>query len=442
MYPDTGKQSELHRVLKAQANAAQQAAHVLAVAQTGVKNQGLLAMAQALLDHQEAILAANVGDVAAALAKGDGAARVDRLRLTQARLEEMCQGLRQVANLPNPVGEVMESFTRPNGLAIAKIRVPFGVVGMVYEARPNVTVDAAGLAIKTGNAVLLRGGREALATNQALVEALRAGLVAVGLPKDGVQLISRTEHESVDLLIRMRGLVDLVIPRGGAGLIARVVENATVPVIETGVGNCHVYVDQAADFTKAWAIVLNAKAQRPSVCNAMETLLVHRNVAPQWLPEMVRRLLAAGVEVRACATSRDILRGAEENPVDLVKTPLWEQVEAVTEEDYATEFLDLIVALRVVDSLSEAMDHIQHYGTRHSESIVTEDSFAAEKFLSQVDAAAVYHNASTRFTDGFEFGFGAEIGISTQKLHARGPMGLRELTSYKYVIRGTGQVRE
>lgn len=442
MNEDIKAQADLRGELVEQAKSAQRAAHVLAVASTQEKNQGLLAMAQALVDHQEEILAANADDVAAALGKGDGSARVDRLRLTQARLEEMRNGLRQVANLPDPVGEVTETFTRPNGLTIAKVRVPFGVVGMVYEARPNVTVDAAGLAIKTGNSVLLRGGREALVTNRALVEALREGLNIMGLPQDGVQLIGRTEHESVDVLIRMRGLVDLVIPRGGAGLIARVVENATVPVIETGVGNCHVYVDQSADFSKAWEIVLNAKAQRPSVCNAMETLLVHRDVAPQWLPEMVRRLLAAGVEVRACETSREILKGTGDSAEVDAKTFLWEYVKNATESDYATEFLDLIIAVRVVDSLTEAMDHIQRYGTRHSEAIVTEDSEAAETFLTQVDAAAVYHNASTRFTDGFEFGFGAEIGISTQKLHARGPMGLQELTSYKYVVRGNGQVRK
>lgn len=414
----------------AKAKAAKRAARILGTLATGEKNKALLAMAESLRNNRDAIFAANAEDVREARESGIPETRIDRLVLTEKRLLEMMEGLRQVAELPDPVGETLETIQRPNGLRIEKVRVPFGVIAMVYESRPNVTVDAAGLTIKTGNAVVLRGGKEALRSNLALVGALREGLAGTRVPLDSIQLIDRTERESVDVLIRAKDLVDLAIPRGGAGLIQRVIENSLVPVIETGVGNCHVYVDEKADFDKATRIVVNAKTQRPSVCNAMETLLVHERAAAGWLPGIVNQLRERGVEVRGCPRTREIVRAAAGWDLPLA-----------AETDYATEFLDLILAVKVVADVDEAIDHIGQYGTRHSEAIVTEDAAVAEKFLAQVDAAAVYHNASTRFTDGFEFGFGAEIGISTQKLHARGPMGLREMTSYKYVIRGTGQIR-
>jgi glutamate-5-semialdehyde dehydrogenase len=425
------RDADLQEAVLAKAAAAKRAAGILGTISTEEKNKALLAMAESMWDNRESIFAANEADVKEARESGVPEARIDRLALNEKRLQEMIGGLREVAQLSDPVGEVLEEIERPNGLSIHKVRVPFGVIAMIYESRPNVTVDAAGLAIKTGNAAVLRGGKEALRSNLALAEALRKGLQGTQVPADAVQLIDRTERESVDILIRAKGLVDLVIPRGGAGLIQRVLEKAIVPVIETGVGNCHVYVDAAADFDKATRIVLNAKTQRPSVCNAMETLLVHERAAKNWLPNIVYSLVERGVEVRGCQRTREFVSGAA-----CMELPL------ATEEDYSTEYLDLILAIRVVSSLEEAIEHIAKYGTRHSEAIVTEDREAAEKFLAQVDAAAVYHNASTRFTDGFEFGFGAEIGISTQKLHARGPMGLREMTSYKYVVRGTGQIRE
>ncbi|MFC4766693.1 glutamate-5-semialdehyde dehydrogenase [Effusibacillus consociatus] len=422
-------QIELKETVLAKAQAAKKAARVLGVMPADDKNKALLAMAESLWKNRESIFAANAEDVREARENGIPETRIDRLVLTEKRLQDMMEGLRQIVELADPVGETLETIERPNGLLIEKVRVPFGVIAMIYESRPNVTVDAAGLALKTGNAVVLRGGKEALRSNIALVDAMREGLAGSRIPLEAVQLIDRTERESVDILIRAKDVVDLVIPRGGAGLIQRVIENALVPVIETGVGNCHVYVDEAADFDKATRIVLNAKTQRPSVCNAMETLLVHEQ-AGKWLPGIVYALQERGVEVRGCRKTQEIL--GETQCLD---------ISFATEEDYATEYLDLILAIKVVSKVEEAIEHIERYGTRHSEAIVTENQAAAEKFLAEVDAAAVYHNASTRFTDGFEFGFGAEIGISTQKLHARGPMGLRELTSYKYIIRGTGQTR-
>lgn len=424
----------LAQTVTRQLQAAKQAAAVIGTAETQVKNDALERMADAIWAARLSVLQANADDVAAAQAAGQPAARVDRLTLTQERLQDILQGLRQVAQLPDPIGEVLETRLRPNGLRIEQVRVPMGVVAMIYESRPNVTVDGAGLCVKTGNAVVLRGSRESLRSNQALVTALREGLVAAGLPADAVQLVERVEHEAVDLLLQARGLVDLAIPRGGAGLIRRVVEQAKVPVIETGVGNCHVYVDAAADPKQATDIVINAKTQRPSVCNAAETLLVHTSVANEWLPTVIRQLQRSGVEVRGCPRTVGILSDAQ-------TVPLSRPVTGATDEDWETEFLDLILAVRVVDSLEDAMAHIATYGTQHSEVIVTQDAVAAQTFLTRVDAAAVYHNASSRFTDGFEFGFGAEIGISTQKLHARGPMGLREMTSYKYLVHGAGQVR-
>jgi glutamate-5-semialdehyde dehydrogenase len=417
--------TDLYEVIVEQAKSAKRIEKILAMKTTEEKNRALKAMASALEEDMERILQANQEDVQTAREMGIPEAKIDRLILNEKRIRDMMEGLYTVAGLDDPVGEIDESWTRPNGLVLQKVRVPFGLIAIIYESRPNVTVDAAGLCLKTGNAVILRGGKEALQSNFALVRALQKGLAAAGFPKEAVQLVERTEREAVDILIQLKEYVDLVIPRGGAGLIQRVVQNSIVPVIETGVGNCHVYVDQHADLQMATEIVVNAKAQRPSVCNAMETLLVHQAVAPNWLPDVVESLRQAGVEVRGCEQARRVLT----------------DLPAASEEDWETEYLDLILAVKVVRDLDEAIEHIDKYGTKHTEAIVTQDQAAAEKFLRAVDAAAVYHNASTRFTDGFEYGFGAEIGISTQKMHARGPMGLRELTSYKYIGRGSGQIR-
>lgn len=422
--------TDLQEAVLQKARAAKRASRSLGILTTDDKNEALSAMADSLWQQRDAILAANRQDILQAREGGIPEAKIDRLLLNEKRLQDMTEGLRQIIALPDPIGETLEMIRRPNGLMIEKVLVPFGVIAMIYESRPNVTVDAAGLALKTGNAVLLRGGKEALQSNRALVAALQAGLQETRVPQEAIQLIDRIERETVDLLIRAKGLVDLAIPRGGAGLIQRVVENALVPVIETGVGNCHVYVDETADFAMATEIVLNSKTQRPSVCNATETLLVHEGIAKDFLPVMVRALADKGVEIRGCQRTMEIVERMDA------------RLQAATEEDWATEFLDLILAVKVVPDVEAAIEHIDRYGTKHSEAIVTENRQAADRFLAQVDAAAVYHNASTRFTDGFEFGFGAEIGISTQKLHARGPMGLRELTSYKYMIRGTGQIRE
>ncbi|OFW80247.1 MAG: glutamate-5-semialdehyde dehydrogenase [Alicyclobacillus sp. RIFOXYA1_FULL_53_8] len=422
--------NDLAAVVTDKLHRARRAARACATLSPSEKNAALEAMAVQLWEQRTEIVAANDIDVAQARVQGQTETRIDRLILTEKRIQEMVEGLRQVQDLRDPMGDILEVIERPNGLVIHKIRVPMGVLAMIYESRPNVTVDAAGLAVKTGNAVVLRGGREALHSNVALVQALRQGLANAGVASDAIQLIDRTERESVDLLIRAKGLVDLAIPRGGAGLIERVTQRALVPVIETGVGNCHVYVDGEADPQMASRIVQNAKVQRPSVCNAMESLLVHQAIAATWVPSIAATLNTFGVELRVCERANAILEAAGVAGLRVA-----------TEEDFATEFLGLVLAVKVVDSAAEAMEHIATYGTKHTEAIVTENVQTAEAFLSTVDAAVVVHNASTRFTDGFEFGFGAEIGISTQKLHARGPMGLRELTSYKYVIRGVGQVR-
>lgn len=404
--------------------AAKAAAPALARASTAAKNAALEAMAAALDADHAAILEANAEDVARARAEGLTESLIDRLALTDARLDAMAQALRDLIGLKDPVGEVVRGWTLPNGLDIRQVRVPLGVVAMVYEGRPNVTVDAAGLALKSGNACVLRGSSSALSSNVVLAELLRGALAASGLPADGIVLIADTSRDSVKELGRMRGLVDLLIPRGGAGLIQSVIADAVVPVIETGVGNCHVYVDAAADLGKAAAIAVNAKAQRPSVCNAAETLLVHRAVAEDFLPAVAADLRAAGVELVGDADAQRLAGAAP-----------------AVDEDWDTEFGDLKLAVRVVDSLDEALAHIARHGTLHTEAIVTEDRAAARRFTQEVDAAAVMVNASTRFTDGGEFGFGAEIGISTQKMHARGPMGLQELTTSKYVVEGEGQVR-
>jgi glutamate-5-semialdehyde dehydrogenase len=407
------------------AERARAAARTLAQASAADKNRALNATADALCAEQDRILAANGEDTAAAREHGAADAMVDRLTLTPARISAMADGLRQIAQLPDPVGETLDGWTRPNGLQIQRVSVPLGVIGIIYESRPNVTADAAGLCLKSGNACLLRGGSEALRSNLAIAELLARAAESAGLPRDSVQLIASPDREAARELMRMNGLVDVLIPRGGAGLIQSVIENATVPVIETGTGNCHTYVDGSADLDAALEIVVNAKCSRPSVCNAMETLLVHDVIADEFLPVAAERLRGAGVEIRGCERTREYLPEAI----------------PATEEDWQTEFLELVLAVKVVDGLDDALEHIARYGTRHSEAILTEDYTASQRFLAEVDAACVYVNASTRFSDGFEFGFGAEIGISNQKLHARGPMGLRELTTYKYVVRGSGQTR-
>lgn len=405
---------------------AKEASLVLAAAATKQKNAAILAMAKLIKDNREAVLAANEVDLAALAAKeGYSKAFYDRLKLTQGRIADMEEGLLQLAGLPDPVGEVTGMTLRPNGLQVGRVRVPLGVIGIIYEARPNVTVDAAGLALKAGNAVVLRGSSEAIHSNKALVRLLRMAVESVALPAGAVTLIEDTDRAAVLELMRLNNYLDVLIPRGGAALIQSVVENASVPVIETGIGNCHTFVDASADLEMAGTIALNAKTQRPGVCNAMETLLVHGTVADAFLPRMLERLFAAGVEVRGCPRTRSYDQ----------------RVFPAGEEDWYTEYLDLILAVRVVDSLQEAISHINRYGSRHSEAIVTSQYKNAREFLSAVDAAAVYVNASTRFTDGFEFGLGAEMGISTQKLHARGPMGLHELTTTKFIIYGDGQVR-
>lgn len=416
---------ETYELVKTKAIAAKKAAAKLAVINTAVKNKALLAMANALIAQKDAVLAANAKDMEIAAAKGMRAAMLDRLKLTEQRIEGMAYGLRQVAGLPDPVGNVIGGSTLANGLQVTKVRVPLGVIGIIYEARPNVTADAAGLCLKSGNAVILKGGSEAMETNKTVTAILSAAAEQAGLPVGAIQLIDTSDRQAVNDLIHMNNLVDVVIPRGGAGLIRAVVMNATVPVIQTGAGVCHTYVDASADIDMAVKIAFNAKVQRPSVCNAMESLLVHKDIAPKFMPAMLKAYFAAGVEIRGD---------------DQVQT-FSEKVVPATEQDWATEYNDLILSVKIVNSIEEAMDHIARYGTKHSECIVTNDYANAQLFQKTVDAAAVYVNASTRFTDGNEFGFGAEIGISTQKLHARGPMALPELTSYKYLICGNGQVR-
>ena len=397
----------------------------LSVADTETKNRALRRMAEALPAGREGILAANARDLAAAREKGMKEAFIERLTLTDARLSAMADGIRAVAALPDPVGELLEEGVRPNGLVIRKRRVPLGVVGIVYESRPNVTSDAAALCLKSGNACILRGGSDAYASSQAVVQALRGALAESGLSPDCVSLAPNASRETVRELMTMNDLVDVLIPRGGKGLIRSVVENATVPVIQTGDGVCHVYVDHPCDLDMAVKIAVSAKVSRPSVCNSAETLLVHEKIAPDFLPRCLRELEGAGVEVRGCEKTR----------------ALCPEARPAAPEDWDTEYNDLIYSVKVVASLDEAIDHINRHGTRHSEAIVTSDPAHGRRFQALVDAAAVYVNASTRFTDGGEFGLGAEIGISNQKLHARGPMGLCELTTYKYEIDGSGQVR-
>lgn len=405
--------------------AAKAASREVALLSTEKKNELLLAIADAVLAQKDRLIAENARDLAAARENGMRASLIDRLTLTPERIAAMAEGARAVAALPDPIGATLSEITRPNGLRITKVRVPLGVIGIIFESRPNVTLDAAVLCLKSGNATVLRGGKEAIFSNIAIASVMRDVLRAHGVSPDAICLIEDTARSSANELMNQKGLVDVLIPRGGAGLIRAVVENAHVPVIETGAGNCHLYVDRAADLAMAAEVLTNAKCSRPSVCNAIETALVHRDVAAEFLPMLAQALASYHVEIRGDAAVCKVLPEAK----------------PATEDDWATEYNDFILAVRVVADVDEAIAHITRYGTMHSEAIITNDAQAAEKFLNSVDAAAVYVNASTRFTDGFEFGLGAEIGISTQKMHARGPMGLNELTSIKYLVRGTGQIR-
>jgi glutamate-5-semialdehyde dehydrogenase len=404
---------------------ARAASQVLATTPTGAKDAALHAAAELLEARSGQVLAANAADVDAALSAGTATTAVDRLRLTEARVEGMAAGLRKVAALADPVGQTVDGWVRPNGLEIRQVRVPLGVVGIIYENRPNVTSDAAALCLKSGNAAFLRGSGAALRSNQAVASVLREGYEKAGIPADALLLVEDTSRESVREFMRLRGVIDCLVPRGGPSLIEAILEHATVPYVIDGDGNCHVYVDAAADLEMAAAILVNGKTQRPSVCNATESLLVHRDVAGRFLPDVAAAL--EGVELRGDETTRAVLGG--------------ERVRPASEEDYGREFLDLVLSIKVVAGLDEAIAHIRRYGSGHTEAIVTGDLATAQRFQREVDAAAVVVNASTRFTDGEEFGFGAEIGISTQKLHARGPMGLRELTTTKYLVVGTGQTR-
>lgn len=392
---------------------------------TAAKNAALLAVADGLTGNSKKILEANGRDVSRAEENGMHPGMVDRLRLTESRVEAMAEGLRQIAGLPDPLGEVLDRLKRPNGLEIEKRRVPLGVIGIIYESRPNVTADAFGLCFKAGNACILKGGKDAIDSNTAIAESIRSSLAECGACADAIQLITDTDRETTERFMKLNSYVDVLIPRGGAGLIRAVVENSSIPVIETGTGNCHIYVDEYADVQKAIPIIINAKTQRIGVCNACESLVIHENIREKVLPALAEALRSASVEIRGDErTLRSIPDAA-----------------AACEEDYGKEYLDYILSVKTVDSLDEAIAHINRYNTGHSDSIITENADNSERFLNEVDSACVYANASTRFTDGFEFGFGAEIGISTQKLHARGPMGLKELTTYKYVIRGNGQTR-
>jgi glutamate-5-semialdehyde dehydrogenase len=410
--------------VEAAARGAQAASAILRTAPRALKDRALLVLADLLKEREAELLAANARDLAAAEGKLSPA-MLDRLRLNPERIAAMAEGLRQVAALDDPVGAIVDERTLKNGLKVQKVRVPLGVVGIVYESRPNVTVDAASLCLKSGNACILRGGSESIHSNVALGALIAAALKELGLPESAVGVVASTDRAAVGAMLKLDRLIDVIIPRGGQGLIRFVVENSSIPVIRHDIGNCHVYVDAAADLKMAEEIVYNAKVQRPSVCNAMEHLLVHASVAQAFLPGLFARYKAAGVELRGDETVRALEPTAK----------------AVEEDEWAVEYLDLVVGVKVVSSLDEAIRHINTYGSRHSDAIVTADAAAAERFLAEVDSAAVYWNASTRFTDGFEFGLGAEIGISTQKLHARGPMALEELCSVKWVVRGAGQVR-
>ena len=412
-------------ILETMGKKAKEASYELGAASTKEKDKALLAMAQELIENTNEILEANRIDLKNAEIKGTPKAMLDRLALDKDRIKAMADGLKEVVNLQDPVGEVVSMWQRPNGLQIGQKRVPMGVIGIIYESRPNVTCDAAGLCLKTGNASILRGGSDAINSNKAIMVALTKGIERAGLPKECVQLIEDTSREVATEMMKLNEYIDVLIPRGGAGLIQSVVKNATVPVIETGTGNCHIYVDESCDFDMAVKIAVNAKASRPTVCNAAEKLLVNEKIAKDFLPIAVKVLRENGVVLRGDEASQAIIN----------------DIEKASEEDWSKEYLDYIMAVKIVKDVDEAINHINKYGTGHSEAIITESYKNSQKFLQRVDAAAVYVNASTRFTDGSEFGFGAEIGISTQKLHARGPMGLKELTTIKYIIYGNGQIR-
>jgi glutamate-5-semialdehyde dehydrogenase len=404
---------------------AKAASRDLAVLGTACKDKALLAMADSFEMNANLLKTENAKDLEAAKAAGIGSAMLKRLELTDKKIAQMADGVRQIAALRDPVGETMEGYIRPNGMEVRKVRVPIGVIGIIYESRPNVTADAAALCLKSGNAVILRGGKEAINSNLAIAKLIQDAADKAGVPEGAVQIIETTDRAAANELMKMKPYIDCLIPRGGKGLIQTVVENSTIPVIEHGDGNCHMYIDDSADIEMAINLAFNAKVQNPSVCNAMETLLVSEKIAAEFLPGMCARYAEAGVEIRGCKKTREI----------------YPQAIPATDEDYETEFLDLIVAIRVVSGVEEAISHIEKYGSRHTEAIVTKDLNNAKLFTSRIDAAAVFVNVSTRFTDGYEFGKGAEMGISTQKLHARGPMGLEEITTYKYVVYGDGQVR-
>ena len=422
--------------LEEKGTAAKAASKKLAFLSTEIKNKALLNIAEALIDKQDEILAANKVDYEQAKASGMSEAMLDRLMLSPSRLEAMSQDVKTVAALPDPVGEVFEMRTLANGLQIGKKRVPLGVIGAIYESRPNVTVDMSSLCLKSGNAVILRGGKEAINSNTALARAVQQSCLEAGMPDGTTQFIESTERALVNHMLKMKDIIDLIIPRGGAELIKLVSENATMPMVTGGVGVCHTYVDKSADLNKATAIAYNAKVQRPTVCNALDCVLVHNQIAKDYLPSIAKEWAKAGVEMHCDERAMAILKAN-----DVILNEVKNLLVPATDEDWGKEFLSLTAAIKVVDSLDEALEHIERYGSGHSEAIITEDYSAAMRFLNEVDAACVYANASTRFTDGAQFGLGAEIGISTQKFHARGPMALKELTSYKWIIFGSGQVR-
>lgn len=404
---------------------AKEASRIMVTVSTNLKNNALLQMAEALINNKDIIIEANMEDMKLGEQNNLSKAMLDRLMIDEQRIENMAQGLKNVASLNDPIGGGLKRWKNPNDLDISMVRVPLGVIGIIYESRPNVTVDAAALCLKAGNAIILRGGSEAINTNIALAKVIKKAATKAGLPEGCIQLIEMVDRELVNRLIKLNDYVDVIIPRGGVGLKKAIIANATVPVIETGAGICHIYVDSEADLNMAEEIVVNAKTQRPGVCNAVETVLVHKNIASEFLPKLSQRLNELGVEIRACESGIQILSTAK----------------AAVDADWDTEYLDLILSIKIVDSMEDAMEHIFKYGTKHSEAIITNSYKNSQKFLKEVDASCVYVNASTRFTDGAEFGFGAEIGISTQKLHARGPMGLEQLTTTKYLIYGEGQVR-
>ena len=417
--------TEIKQTIEKKAKAAKKASAKLANLSTVIKNEALLNMAAALVKKKEEILKANAIDIEAAKAKGVKTSYIDRLTLNDKRIEDMAEGLKQTAALPDPIGTGDLYVKRPNGLEIRRVRVPFGVIGIIYEARPNVTVDAAALCLKSGNACILRGGSEAINSNKCIASILQEAAYSAGVPEGAIQFIDIIDRDAVIMMCKLRGIIDIIIPRGGAGLINRVIENSSVDVIETGTGVCHEFVDISADLDMAINIAVNAKTSRPSVCNAIETLLIHKGIAEKFLPMVKMALEKKSVELRGCERCLNICP----------------DMKAATEEDWETEYNDLILSIKIVDDVEAAIEHINKYNTEHSDTIITQDIRSAHKFLQEVDAAAVYVNASTRFTDGFEFGFGAEIGISTQKMHARGPMGLEALTTSKYIIYGEGQVR-